>query len=567
MWSLRASSCVRKLAQSPRLLGVLFLIIAGIIGTEASALGEQREASLKATHGRAALLRGQYQEAERLLTEAIESGVLPVPTQVAALGNRGVAYWRLLRPHAAIDDFNAALRLSPEEATLYNNRGNVLIELRHYAEAVKDFGQAIALAPAYGPAYNNRGNAKFLLGDHVGAIADYTKAVTLMPANAVPFNGRGKAQLELRRPAGAIRDFSRAIVLSNRYGQAFANRAEALVALRRYTDAVKDYTAAIDFGVDAPQVYLGRAGAYNALNKPGKAFADLARSRQRDLSLMAAADLTGSISKGDTRSAEAGALPQASERGVTDADFPCEAAIGIGKHRHQGADARHASPTHSLLLNASDEVTIANAEPAESGEALGVPCDQEDTQATEPAAPDASAEPAVDRSVETELEDWSIVLTQDGQYVATNSKHPKLRLTLEMYGRGEPELLNWQVLKGTLRGIGLLHYDAGASPEGERLEYIAVVDLWGAKVLAIEPGRWGERQAEWTWTAFAVMVVDPLGVPSRVQVRAETAETAARPQHLKRTKRVSRPLPPRFSYRPQRRMFNHRYGFNPWSFR
>ena len=194
--------------------------LASFIGTEASALGEQREASLKATHGRAALLRGQYQEAERLLTEALASGTLPVPTQISALGNRGIARWRLSNPHEAIDDFNAALRLSPEEAMLYNNRGNVLIELRHYAEAAKDFGQAIALAPAYGQAYNNRGNARFLLGDHAGAIADYTKAVTLMPANAVPFNGRGKAQLALKRPAAAIRDFSRAIVLSSRYGQA-----------------------------------------------------------------------------------------------------------------------------------------------------------------------------------------------------------------------------------------------------------------------------------------------------------------------------------------------------------
>jgi tetratricopeptide (TPR) repeat protein len=532
---------------------VLLLIIASLIGTDATALGEQREASLKATHGRAALLRGQYQEAERLLTEALESDALPVPTQVAALGNRGVARWRLDNPHAAIDDFNAALRLSPEEALLYNNRGNVLIELRHYAEAAKDFGQAIALAPGYGPAYNNRGNARFLLRDHIGAIADYTKAVGLMPSNAVPFNGRGKAQLALKRPAGAIRDFSRAIVLSSRYGQAFVNRADALVALRRYTDAVKDYTAAIDLGIDTPQVYLGRAGAYNALSKPGKAFADLARARERDLSVTAAADQTGSIAKGDTPSA------------AGDADYPCEADQG-GQTLRQIADAGYASQPNSLFVNASNDASLANAGP-EPADTVGVPCDEEDTQAPEAASLAASDETAADRAVETELEDWSVVHTQDGAYVATNSQHPKLRLVLEMYGGGEPELLNWQILKGTLRGIGLLHYDAGASSDGERLEYIAVVDLWAAKLLAIEPGRWGERQAEWTWTAFAVVVVDPLGVPSRVQVRAETREAAARPHHLKRTKRVSRPLPPRFSYRPLRRMPVHRYGFNPWAFR
>jgi hypothetical protein len=217
------------------------------------------------------------------------------------------------------------------------------------------------------------------------------------------------------------------------------------------------------------------------------------------------------------------------------------------------------------LLKANNEISLANAEPVEPSDGVGIPCDEDEDQAGEPASQDASDETA-DRPVETDLEDWSVVRTQDGDYVATNSQHPKVRLVLEMYGGGEPELLNWQILKGTLRGIGLLHYDAGASPQGERLEYIAVLDLWSGKLLAIEPGRWGERQADWTWTAFAVVVIDPLGVPSRVQVRAESAEAAYGPQHLKRTKRVSRSIPPRFSYRPARRMPS-RYGFNPWSFR
>jgi Flp pilus assembly protein TadD len=459
------------------------------------------------------------------------------------------------------------LRLSPEESMIYNNRGNVLIELRHYAEAVKDFTQAIALAPGYGQAYNNRGNARFLLGDSAGAIADYTKAVTLMPANAAPFNGRGKAQLALKRPAAAIRDFSRAIVLSNRYGQALANRAEAFFALRRYTDAVNDYTAAVDFGIDTPQVYLGRAAAYNALKKPGKAFADLARARERDLPPAAAADQTGSIPKSGTPSADAPVLSEASEADSTGNDSPCDTTQGAVRELRQVADARHAAPANPLLLKASNEVSLTNAEPVEPGDAVGVPCDEDEDQTAEPASQDASDETAADQPVETELEEWSVVRTQDGDYVATNSQHPKLRLVLEMYGGGEPELLNWQILKGTLRGIGLLHYDAGASPEGGRLEYIAVLDLWSGKLLAIEPGRWGERRAEWAWTAFAVVVVDPLGVPSRVQVRAERAEAASRPYHLKpRAKRVHRALPPRFSYRPARRMPN-RYGFNPFAFR
>jgi hypothetical protein len=59
-----------------------------------------------------------------------------------------------------------------------------------------------------------------------------------------------------------------------------------------------------------------------------------------------------------------------------------------------------------------------------------------------------------------------------------------------MYGSDQPELLNWQLLHDSLRGVGLIHYCAGHSAEGERLEYIAIVDIWAGRLIAIEPGRW-----------------------------------------------------------------------------
>ena len=560
MVSLRVTSRAREIAQASRLLGLLLVILAGAVWTETVALGDERDAFLKATHGRAALLCGQYQAAETLLTEALQSSTLPIATQVSALDNRGVARWRLRKLHEAIDDFNAALKLAPEEATPYNNRGNVLLELRHNAEAAKDFGQAIALAPSYGPAYNNRGNARFFLGDYAAAIADFTKAVALMPTNPVPFNGRGKVELALKRPAGALRDFSRAIVLSTRYAQAYANRAEALVALRRFTDAVNDYTSAINFGMETAQVYFGRAVAYTSLNKPGRAVADLARAKERDVPLATAApERTGSISEGTNQSTDAAALSHtANARGAT--NLPCETAERLGEGPQdfrQAADTRHAAEPLSLVLRASDEVLIGN------GDAIGFPCERESKQQSDP-APFAAAERSVDRTVGAEMEGWTVVLTQSGEYLAANSSYPKLRLALEMYGSGEPGLLNWQLLHDSLRGLGLMHYYAGTSAEGERLEYIAVVDIWAGRLIAIEPARWGGRQAEWTWTDRAVEVVDPQGVPSRVQLRDETYE---RPLHLKRIKRVSRLLPPRLSYQHARRLLPYRYGFNPWAFR
>jgi tetratricopeptide (TPR) repeat protein len=356
-----------------------------------------------------------------------------------------------------------------------------------------------------------------------------------------------------------MRDFSRAIVLNARYGQAYANRADALMALRRYADAVDDYSSAIEFGMETAAVYLGRSAAYTSLNKPWKAFADLDKAREHDAALApAAAEQTGSLAE--------------SAKASPAADSPCEGADQLGggsPSLAQIADDRHSGPPNSLLLRASNEVLIGNAEPEDPRDGSGDPCDSDDKQATD-APPPAAAEPSGDRSVSTELEGWAVAVTEAGQYVATNADYPKVRLGLEMYGDGEPELLNWQVLKGTLRGIGLLHYYAGTSPEGGRLEYIAVIDLWARKLVAIEPARWGELQAQWAWSDSGVVVVDPQGVPSRVDVRDGAQTRVAsydRPAHLKRIKRVSRPTLPRFSYRPARRMMPFRFGFNPYAFR
>jgi hypothetical protein len=194
---------------------------------------------------------------------------------------------------------------------------------------------------------------------------------------------------------------------------------------------------------------------------------------------------------------------------------------------------------------------------------MALPCDTQGKQGLEPSARQASAEQDGDRSVGTGLDGWSAELTSGGEYVATHSQYPALRLTLELYGSGAPELLNWQPLKGALRGTGLLHYYAGTSPQGERLEYIAMVDTKAGRLIAIEPGRWGERQAEWTWSDLAVVVVDPQGVPSRVQLREEDT----RPLQLRRVKRVRRHTSPRFSQRARTHLWPNSGSFTPWLFR
>jgi len=549
-------------------LSLITLTVANLLPPPAFA--GARDAALKASFGRAALVRGQYQDADRVLTEALQSEALQTATRVFALSNRGLARWRLHDLPAAVSDFNAALRLAPEEPTLYNNRGNVLLELHLHQEAAKDFAQAIALAPAYGAAHHNRGNALFLLGKYAEAMGYYTKAVTLLPQNAAPFNGRGKTQAALSRPAGAIRDFSRAIALNARYGEAYANRAEAMAVLRRYKDAVDDYTSAIESGAKTARVYLGRAAVYRHLKKPGLALEDVAEARRLEPSSV---ETVAEASEDDSASPDQVKTVSAP---APDADRLCEDGH-TAQRRHHGlaqiADASNAGLKTAMLIQARSEVSVP-VDPAGSiavKKRLASPCDPRDTRDPSSLDETADGEDAAEQFMGPEIEDWSVEATPDG-YVARHVQHDAIRLTLEMYGSGEPKLLHWQRLKGSLRGVGLLHYYAGASPKGDPLEYVALINVYSGKLIAIEPCRWGEQQATWTWSDIAVVVVDPQGVPSEVKVRDRPVYVPPARTRTAKAKRVKRGLPwtaERKRTRFNRNVFGGGYGygrrFDPYS--
>ena len=54
----------------------------------------------------------------------------------------------------AIENYNKAIELDPNDADAYNNRGLAYYYLEEYERAIEDYNKAIELNPNY--AYNNR---------------------------------------------------------------------------------------------------------------------------------------------------------------------------------------------------------------------------------------------------------------------------------------------------------------------------------------------------------------------------------------------------------------------------
>lgn len=99
------------------------------------------------------------------------------PNSVAAYVNRGITRVRLGELNAAIEDYNRAVQLSPGDPEIYFARGNALVAAGQYTPAVDDFTRAIELSPRFAKAWFNRGTARSMAGQRDAAMKDWLQAI------------------------------------------------------------------------------------------------------------------------------------------------------------------------------------------------------------------------------------------------------------------------------------------------------------------------------------------------------------------------------------------------------
>lgn len=90
----------------------------------------------------------------------------------------------------ALDEFNKANQLSPENAKVYYNRGNVRRILGDNTGAMDDYTKAIELFPQYLDAYNNRSLLRCVVKDYNGALADFDKVIEMSPNDTLAIKNR-----------------------------------------------------------------------------------------------------------------------------------------------------------------------------------------------------------------------------------------------------------------------------------------------------------------------------------------------------------------------------------------
>jgi len=93
--------------------------------------------------------------------------------------DRALNYERVDDYENAIQDYDRAIQLDPNDSQAYKDRGRAYYKRGQYQRAIQDYDGAIQLDPNFATAYNNRSDAYYNLGKYAEADADKAKACSL----------------------------------------------------------------------------------------------------------------------------------------------------------------------------------------------------------------------------------------------------------------------------------------------------------------------------------------------------------------------------------------------------
>lgn len=120
----------------------------------------------------------------------IEDPETSVDDRVTALINRAIALGEVGEVEHALHDFDAAIRLNPNDYRIYYNRAVQYARLMQHQEALQDTEMLVQLQPDNYASYVRRGDSYYVAGAVDSALQDFESAINLNPDHPSAYAGR-----------------------------------------------------------------------------------------------------------------------------------------------------------------------------------------------------------------------------------------------------------------------------------------------------------------------------------------------------------------------------------------
>jgi tetratricopeptide (TPR) repeat protein len=141
----------------------------------------------------------------------------------------------------ALQYFNAAIQLNPDQAHALYNLGCELVGQKKYQQAIESYEAAIRLRPDLPEMHNALGNALVAIGKGDDAIEQYNVALQLSPNDAMTHNYLGLALAGQGHPAEAIKQYEAALQLDPKMIEVHNNLGSALISVGDIDEAIRHF--------------------------------------------------------------------------------------------------------------------------------------------------------------------------------------------------------------------------------------------------------------------------------------------------------------------------------------
>ena len=235
-----------------------------------------------AWYGKARVYGRKYKAREAI--EALDQALATLPAREKGsefhgeiLNYQGVFYEQMNQSEKAIDSFEQAIKISPQNPNYYNSLSSALQNVKRYDRALAAINRAIEIAPR-SSWYSNRGNIYRGLKKWDLALADYNQALVLNPNNPRAYIARADVYEERKEWDLALADYNRAIEIDANFAPAYRDRGRFYMARKQWDLALADFNKAITIDPNNPNSYEMRGIFYNFQSEEELAIADLTKA-------------------------------------------------------------------------------------------------------------------------------------------------------------------------------------------------------------------------------------------------------------------------------------------------
>lgn len=221
--------------------------------------GELGDAILKVAHKKS-----------KNISEMVKGGEKPLGSK--ELTQKGFGLLHLRRDIEAIEFFDRAIALNPNNFEALGYKGYCLGNLGRHKEAIEVCERAVRINPNFAHAWGNLGFSYCGLGEFERGVECYNRAIQLDPDDITHHNNRaiafmdwGDSGKDHRKYEEAVRCADLGLKIDPRYYRLWVTKGHCLRKMGRHKDAIRSYEEAVNINPRALPALAGLAMCYNEI--------------------------------------------------------------------------------------------------------------------------------------------------------------------------------------------------------------------------------------------------------------------------------------------------------------